>query len=266
MRRSLIILLCCASIAVAYPGPGSRSSSSSRSSSPRFSSPSSRSSSSPRFTSPSSKPSSPAGKPSSLSKPSTNQLGSQQAKARMSESSRQSFAKTVKTPSGSTHTIPPAVASRVTPQAASTRTTRVTNVYFNRSYGGWSYHTYHSDPFHPMLTGYLLGRLSDPSYYDRTRDWVYRNYDTMDPVRREELLRENQRLRDDIRHMRETGAVVGDVDLGVDPDLLYNDDAAQTLYQHPSLFWADFWWLMRMMFWIGVAMVILWATFKKDWK
>lgn len=141
------------------------------------------------------------------------------------------------------------MASRVTPQAATTRNVRVTNVYHTTHYGGWNYHPYTSDPFHPMLTGYLLGRLGNPSYYGGTRDWIYANYDTMDPIRREELFGENAQLRADIIRMRANSVPVSPVVLdGVDPDLVYNDSAAQTLYTpvHTGL---SFW---RVLGWLGV--------------
>ena len=157
--------------------------------------------------------------------------------------------------------MPPTVTSRVTPEYASTRNTRVTNVYVNRSYGGWSYHPYQSDPFHPMLTGYLLGRLSQPTYYGGTRDWVYANYDTMDPIRREELFRENAQLRNDIARMRANSVPVQQVSLGgMDPDLLYNDQAAQTLYV-PVRSDPSFWRVMGWITLIGMVGFLLWAIF-----
>jgi hypothetical protein len=189
-----------------------------------------------------------AGKPAAVAPPArtspqASDPGSSLAKARASRQSAADkaaaqqrvaarSAPTVTTSSGKSVRIDPAVAAKVTPAQQSTRTARSTRVYIYRDYGNWHYHTYSNDPFNPMLTGYLLAKLTEPSYAPYASRYVYNHWYEFDPVRREELLRENGALRAQLASYEAQGMPrdASYVMPGVDADLVYNDQAATRLY------------------------------------
>lgn len=145
-----------------------------------------------------------------------------------------------------------AAAVKVRPEHAATRAVRVQKTYVTNHYGGWSSHAYQSDSFHPMLTGYLLARLTEPRYSSHTSLWLYHHWDELDRVRQDELLRENGALRAQLAGYRDGGVArdPGYALAGVDSDLLYNDRAAGELYR-PRRVWPR---------WLTISLVTLAAV------
>jgi hypothetical protein len=83
----------------------------------------------------------------------------------------------------------------------------------------------------------------------------------MDPIRREELFRENAQLRADIAQMRANSVAVQNASLnGVDPDLMYNDQVAQTLYV-PVNRGVSFWQVLGWIALIGFLVFVVWVVF-----
>ena len=130
----------------------------------------------------------------------------------------------------------------------------------NNFYAGapTTYHHYHyGDHFSPMLTGYLIGRLSSPAYHTESVRYIYNHWDEMDQARRDQLLRENANLRAELAAMsgpRDPGFRMA----GVEEDLLYSDAAVAPEGSGP---WVVLGWLIG----LGVAAALIWAIFVKDW-
>ena len=212
------------------------------------------------------------GPPSSGSRPGGNSFDSKAAAAKAKEDSRAAMKKAeapkteYKTPSGTTRNIDPkskqvdSLRNDMTHDKYVTRTARHETVYHN--YYGRPPMVY-SDPYGPLFMYILLDRS-----LDERAAWAYHHRESMDDARYQELLKRDAALEAKIKKM-EADKVARDPSYslpGVDPDLQYDDDYVEAVYnpqEEPSV-WG--WTCLLVFFGIGVVAFVVWLIFIKEWK
>ncbi len=211
---------------------------------------------------------------SSGSKPGGNGFDSKASQAQAKAESKAAMKKAeapkteYKTAGGTTKAIDPkskqveSLRNDMSHEKYTTRTVRHETVYHN--YYGRPPMIY-NDPYGPLFMYILLDRSLD----DRAA-WAYHHRQDMDDARYAELLKRDAALEAKVRKL-EADKVARDPSYslpGVDPDLQYDDDYVDAVYNPQEEPGASIfgWWCILVPFAIVVILGIIYIVFIKEWK